>query len=79
MVNNLFVVWYDKELKEIMCVEKQHFTSSLSIQLIKENIQVYEMNCEFRKDATNIFLENFEKLRPNVQFGNVSNSSFLIH
>ena len=61
-----FLVWYDPQIKEVISVEKKHVTKYLLEQLNKENVEVCEIYEENLKKANEMFLQNIEKLKPNL-------------
>lgn len=66
MEKKLFLVWYDPELKEVMNIEKEHATKPLLAQLSKEGIEVCKIYEENLKKANELFLQNIEALKPNI-------------
>lgn len=71
-----FLVWYDPQIKEVISVEKKHATKSLLEQLGKEKIQVCEIYEENLKKANEFFLQNIEKLKPNLSIMPASSDYF---
>ena len=59
-----YLVWLDPELKEVLAVEQVEATEALITQLKREKIEVAQIEAISLKNATQIWLKNFEELNP---------------
>lgn len=59
----VYLTWYDKSLREIICVEKKYSTTNLINVLKRENIQIVESLSISQREAKNNFMNIIEQLK----------------
>lgn len=56
-----YLVWFDKELHELLSIEKVNMTTALEEQLKKEDIKVESFMADSLKDSLEQYIAEYEK------------------